>query len=89
MRVALAPNPFSKETTIVVEMLGGARVETHVFDVAGRMVRTLRSGYLRAGRHEIGWDGRDDRGCPVASGVYFVRLSSPNQSIVKKTLVVK
>jgi len=47
-----------------------------VFDVDGRLVRTLTSDVLPAGEHEVIWRGDDELGCPVGSGVYFYRLES-------------
>jgi flagellar hook assembly protein FlgD len=47
-----------------------------VYDVAGRIVRTLADGTLASGRHEQTWDGRDEAGKTVAAGVYFVRLDA-------------
>jgi flagellar hook assembly protein FlgD len=49
-------------------------VEVAVFDLSGRLVRTLRQGRLEAGTQNIAWDGRDDDGRPAAGGIYFVRL---------------
>jgi predicted alpha/beta superfamily hydrolase len=68
------PNPFSRETTLsfVLPVPDQARLTIH--DVAGRQVRELVAGELSAGPHEADWDGRDDRGARVASGVYFYRL---------------
>jgi flagellar hook assembly protein FlgD len=51
-------------------------VTLSVFDVAGRRVRTLVDGWMRAGPHSSRWDGRDDGGRAVASGVYFARLEA-------------
>ena len=49
-------------------------VEIAVYDVSGRRVQTLLSGFVTAGRRELNWNGRDDGGHPVASGVYLVML---------------
>jgi len=70
------PNPFNPAVTIAFDTAGPGRVTLLVFDVAGRLVRTLHDGPLGAGRHESVWDGRDDRGVAAASGVYFCRLSA-------------
>jgi subtilisin family serine protease len=70
------PNPFNAGTTIPVSIAGdGSRlVRLDVIDVLGRRVRTLHNGVSEPGSHTIFWDGRDDSGNPVASGVYFARL---------------
>jgi len=49
-------------------------VRVVVYNVLGQSVRTLLSSYMAAGRHELTWDGRNDRGIGIASGVYFYRL---------------
>ncbi|MBN2564585.1 MAG: hypothetical protein JXB46_02625 [Candidatus Eisenbacteria bacterium] len=68
------PNPFSPVTTIGYSMREDGAAEIAVFSVAGRRVRTLVNGPVPAGDHEAMWDGLDDHGTPVASGVYFYRL---------------
>jgi hypothetical protein len=68
------PNPFNPATTIVYELATATRVQLVVFDSRGRLVRTLLAGPRSAGPHRVVWDGRDDRGRPVSSGVYFTRM---------------
>ena len=68
------PNPFNPATRIPFELAAGGRIELKLFDVSGRPVRTLFEGRSEAGTHSVPWDGRDDSGRPVASGVYFCRL---------------
>jgi hypothetical protein len=71
-----APNPFNPVTTIRYSVAGeGARVRMSVYDVAGRFVRDIVDGTATAGEHAARWDGTDVNGRPVASGIYFVRLS--------------
>ncbi len=68
------PNPFNPSTTIAFEVSPAGAVEVDVFAVDGAKVRTLLRGPLDAGAHEVRWDGRDDRGRRVASGVYVARV---------------
>ncbi len=70
------PNPFNPATAVsFVIPAGGARpCELTIFDLAGRRVRVLARGPLAPGLHELRWDGRDDAGRAVASGVYFAHL---------------
>ena len=68
------PNPFNPTTTIRYELAFGGYTRLDVFDVAGRHVRTLAHEFRSDGQHEATWDGRDDGGRLVASGVYLVRL---------------
>lgn len=70
-----SPNPFNPRTTLRFELQRAGAVELALFDLAGRRVRTLLMGErLPEGRHAMVWDGRDDAGAEVASGVYRVRL---------------
>jgi hypothetical protein len=71
------PNPFSKRTLIRYDLPQSAEVELAIYDLAGRKVRTLLSAAVRSpGPHETSWDGRDDAGNAVASGVYFAKLEA-------------
>lgn len=68
------PNPFNPETRIELELPQSARAVLHVYDGNGRRVRTLLDRDLPAGVHGVSWDGRDDSGQILASGVYFYEL---------------
>ena len=68
------PNPFNPSTVISFGLPAAQPVSLNVYDVHGSLVRTLVSGSLDAGHHQATWNGRDDRGGSVASGVYFYRL---------------
>ena len=61
----------------------------HVYDVQGKLVRTLVDGHQGAGVHEVTWRGRDDRGGEVASGLYFYRLRSDGGDHVRKMTLLK
>ena len=65
------PNPFAGKTTIHFNLPQRGNVKVEIVDVLGRRVRTLLNGALPAGRHELTWDARDDRGLPVPSGTYL------------------
>lgn len=72
------PNPFNPRTEIRFDLpqaVAGLTLE--VFDLAGRRVATLAEGPHPAGRHSVVWNGADDDGRPVASGIYLYRLDSP------------
>jgi hypothetical protein len=69
------PSPFYQRTTIQFDLAQSGLVDLGVFSLDGRRVRTLSQGWLDAGMHGAKWDGRDDGGRRVSSGVYFVRLS--------------
>jgi len=67
------PNPFNPTTTIALSLDRAQNVRLDIFDARGRLVHVLHDGALAAGRNELQWDGRDDRGMQAASGVYFSR----------------
>ena len=67
------PNPFNPVTTVSYSIAEEGPVEIVVYDVGGRIVRTLVDDLREAGRYSVPWDGRNDAGQPLASGVYFVR----------------
>jgi V8-like Glu-specific endopeptidase len=69
------PNPFNPSTTISYALTSDAYVELTVYDVVGRLVRTLVRQYEMAGEHIAEWDGRNANGAAVASGVYYYRIA--------------
>jgi len=83
------PNPFNPSTTIRYTLASPQSVTLAVFDVGGRLVRSLESGARTAGEHEQRWDGRDNRGRPVASGVYYARLAGETQTLTRKIVLLK
>ena len=74
--LANVPNPFNPLTTISFDLPVVKRVELAVYDVSGRRVRVLLDHDLPPGRHDIQWNGINDRGERVASGVYFCRIDA-------------
>jgi hypothetical protein len=71
------PNPFSPETRIAFDLPKAGSVELMIYSVNGRLVRQLVKGTHEAGRHTASWDGRDDTGVKVGSGIYFYQLIAP------------
>jgi hypothetical protein len=85
-----APNPFNPSTTIRFEVpLQGGRITLAVFDVRGRLVRTLENGFVAGGGREARWDGKDSSGRNVPSGVYFCRLSAAGVSQTRKLMLLR
>jgi hypothetical protein len=78
-----APNPFTATTTIAyaVNASEGADVQIGIYNVAGRQVRSLVSGFQAAGRYQVTWDGRADDGASATRGVYFLRAFVGGQRI--------
>ncbi len=70
------PNPFNPETQIRLELPQAGEVKLTVFNITGVEIRRLHSGTLAAGYHTFSWDGRDDRGLQVTSGIYFYRFEA-------------
>ena len=70
------PNPFNPQTTVAFALDSPQHVKLEVFDVRGRLVRTLANGPLPAGNHERKWQGRDTKNQGVASGVYVIRMTA-------------
>ena len=89
--LAAYPNPFNPRTTIELAVGGAsAPVKVELFDLAGRRVRTLFEGALEGGRrHGLSWDGLDDRGRPLPSGVYFCRASVGGEVQALKLALVR
>jgi len=85
------PNPFNPTTQIAYSVPDGARahVSLVIYDVTGAKVRTLVNESKGAGRFVATWDGRDDRGSLVRSGVYFYRLTQPGYVATKKMVLLK
>lgn len=72
------PNPARGAVTLALELPHTGAVSARVYDVSGRLVRTLLRGPLAAGRHTLVWDGRDGRGAAAPAGVYRVRVTTPD-----------
>jgi hypothetical protein len=83
------PNPFNPVTYIVLRLDRAATANLSVYDVRGALVRTLVDGPLSAGEHRLVWDGADRMGNPVASGVYFCRLTTSSFVGSRKLVVVR
>jgi hypothetical protein len=83
------PNPFSLTTSIHYSLKERGRVGVSVHDVSGRLVRTLVSGQEDAGDHVVLWDGKDDRGFSVASGIYFCVMETDNLSLSRRLVLLK
>jgi len=83
------PNPFNPRTTINFHLPRAGRAVLAVYGVDGRRLRTLLDESLPAGDHLVLWDGRDDAGHALASGVYFYRLEADGRALSKKMLLLK
>ena len=84
-----SPNPFNPETTIRFELPSAMRVQLSIFDVHGRLVRKLIDEQRGAGASTAEWNGRDDRGAGVATGVYFYVLEAGGSRYQRKMILLK
>jgi hypothetical protein len=83
------PNPFNPSTVIPFEIAKTAWVILDVYDVAGRHLRRLASGEFEPGRHFRKWDGRDEDGTSLSSGVYFCRMLVDGSCYQQKMLMLR
>ena len=83
------PNPFNPVTNISFSVLDAGEISLDVINVLGQRVRTLFSGYLSTGLHKFEWDGTNQSGSRMASGVYFYRLEGESSSQSRKMLLLK
>jgi hypothetical protein len=83
------PNPFNPVTQITVGIPEPVDVDLSIVDVNGRLVARLVSGRETAGTKLYTWDGKDARGNPVSSGVYFYRLTAGDKTLTKKMVMIR
>jgi len=83
------PNPFNPRTTIRFATARTGPVEILIHDVAGRLVRKLVSGSMTAGNHSVVWDGTNEAGAKVGSGVYWARMKAGSFVSTRKMVVLK
>ncbi len=83
------PNPFNPRTEIAFSVPCSQFVRLGVYDARGRYVATLLHGTVIAGRHQVAWDGDDEQGRPVASGVYFAKLQAKDHVGIRKLVLVR
>jgi regulation of enolase protein 1 (concanavalin A-like superfamily) len=82
------PNPFNPSTNIMFHLPQRTRVRIDIFDVRGRLVRRLLDENRPSGRHGVSWDGSNESGVPVASGVYIAQLiAGPYQNSIRMVLL--
>ena len=83
------PNPFNPSTTIEFYLDRTARVGLHIFNVVGQRVKLFDLGQLGRGTHSVAWDGKDDAGELLPSGLYFCRMEAGSQTKLKKMILLK
>ena len=83
------PNPFNPQTRIDFEMPADGWVEAVVYDILGRKVANLTTGFFSTGVHTLFWNGRDEAGREMASGMYFCRVSTVSEIKARKMVLVR
>ena len=83
------PNPFNPATTIRYSVSGTGYVEISIFTVKGERITTLVKDTKPPGTYKAVWDGRNTRGAPVSSGIYFYRLRAGSFTSVRKMLLMR
>lgn len=83
------PNPFNPATTILYSVPAETRARLIVYDISGRTVARLVDRVESSGRHEVHWLGEDDRGRPLASGVYLYRLTTAFGNLTRRFVLAR
>ena len=83
------PNPFNPSTTIRFSLAEAGHARLNIYNTRGQLVRSLANSNLMAGKHQMTWDGRDNRGKSVASGIYFYRLQAGKYVQSRKMILMK
>lgn len=84
------PNPFNPSTTIALTLAQDSRVQVHICDLRGRLIRTLHDGMMPAGERKLRWDGKMTNGRSAPSGTYFARaLDEEGQAQTRRMMLVK
>lgn len=82
------PNPFNPSTTIVFSLASGSAARLEIYNLRGQKVATLRHQFLPAGAYSVVWDGRDDRGENLPTGVFIYRLAVDGQVVDAKKMIL-
>ena len=82
------PNPFNPTTTINYQLPIGSKVELTIYNLLGQQIRTLVNTQQSAGAHQVLWNGRDESGKQVTSGIYFYQLKAGNNFNQTKKMVL-
>jgi flagellar hook assembly protein FlgD len=83
------PNPFNPETEISYALPNACHVELLVYNLLGQKVRTLLDEHQAAGHKTIHWDGTDEKGSKVASGIYFYKIQAGEFTGARKMILMK
>ena len=83
------PNPFNPETTIRYSLSEAVPIKLDVYNIKGQLVRKLVNEPKAAGNYTVVWNGKDEQGMNVSSGIYFYRMQTKNYSSTQKMMLMK
>ena len=83
------PNPFNGRTIINYQLIKPGQTSLKIFDLRGKVIRTLVDEYQPIGNYKMNWNGRDSNNKTVSTGVYLFELVVDNKKIVKKLMLIK
>lgn len=83
------PNPFNPTTAIEFDLLKSGKTELEIYNSNGQLVKSLINSELNAGIHKVIWNGTDNHNTQVASGTYFYKVTTNNQTQFKRMLMLK
>ncbi|MBF0433689.1 MAG: T9SS type A sorting domain-containing protein, partial [Fibrobacteria bacterium] len=87
--VRFSPNPFYNTTSLTFQLPSGGNLELDIYGIDGKLVHSLRSGFLSAGRHSLAWDGKDQQGNDLTTGQYFARVKTGKTEMVKRLMILR
>lgn len=87
--ISNSPNPFNPSTTISFTLPSSGRASLAVYSATGQRVRELITAQLPAGAHSVAWDGKNDSGKPVSSGIYLSRLETAGGTATGKMALMR
>ena len=83
------PNPFNRGTVIPFALARSGPIDLALYNVQGQRLLTLASGHRARGSYRIAWDGTDDRGRSLATGIYLYRLTAPDQTKPQRLILLR
>jgi hypothetical protein len=83
------PNPFNPSTNIMFTIPEPSNVSVRIYNIRGQLVRNLRNEFMDRGAHTVVWNGDNDSGRAVGSGVYFIRVQDDQNSAIRRALLLK
>jgi flagellar hook assembly protein FlgD len=83
------PNPFNPQTNISFTVPSSGNINLTVYNITGQRVATLVDGYQHSGEHNVQWNGLDQNGNQVSSGIYFYSLKTDASSMTKSMVLLK